>query len=168
MISVLIPLQLMNRGEIMPLPKSVTALMLAGGLFGSFDATAAGSCVFHAHDSVNYWTYYPSSNVYGYGAISFVWDPNTGRILSGYYPERVTYYSPVITYFHNLSSGSISGTIGPYLDLRFSMGFTRTTPNSYSFSVEGGTLTGTPSSAKFRGYADGPYLLEATGTVTCN
>ncbi len=151
----------------MSLSKPVTALMVASGFFGSFDAMAAGSCVFHAHDSVNYYTYYPSSNVYGYGPISFVWEPDTGRILSGYYIERVTYYSPVITYFHNLSSGSIWGTTGSCLDLQFSMRLTRTVPNSYSFSVEGGTLTGTHSSAKFRGYADGPYLLEATGTVTC-
>lgn len=152
----------------MSLSKSIITLVLMSGFFGSSDALAAGSCVFHAPDSVNYFTSYPSSMLYAYGPISFVWEPETGRILSGYYPERVVWYSPVLTYFHNLSSGSISGTTGSYLKLNFSMIFTRTVPNSYSFSVQGGTLTGTPSSALFRGYADGLYLLEATGTVTCN
>lgn len=147
--------------------KAIITLVLMSGVFGSGDARAAGSCVFHAPDSINYWTSYPSSSIYAYGPISFVWEPDTGRILSGYYPERVTWYSPVLTYFHNLSSGRISGTTGAYLNLNFTMSFTRTVPNSYSFSVQGGTLTGTPSSALFRGYADGQWLLEATGTVTC-
>ncbi len=152
----------------MSLSKSIITLVLMSGFFGSSDALAAGSCVFHAQDSVNYFTYAPSSSIYGYGPISFVWEPGSGRILSGYYTERVVWYSPVVTYFHNLGSGSISGTTGSYLNLKFSMSFTRTVPNSYSFSVQGGSLTGTHSSALFRGYADGPYLLEATGTVTCN
>jgi hypothetical protein len=148
--------------------KPITTLVLMSGLFGSFDALAAGSCVFYAPNSVNYWTSYPSSSIYGDGPLSFAWEPETGRVLSGYYTGRATCYSPVLTFFNNLSSGSISGTIGSYLNLKFSMSFTRTVPDSYSFSVQGGTLTGTPSSARFRGYADGPYLLEATGTVTCN
>jgi hypothetical protein len=152
----------------MTLSRSITTILAMSGILGSFDAIAAGSCVFHAHDSIYYNTSYPSSIVYGYGPISFVWEPDTGRILSGYYTERVTYYSPVFTYFNNLSSGNISGTTGSCLNLNFSMRFTRTVPNSYSFSLDGGTLTGTHSSATLRGYADGPYLIEATGTVTCN
>lgn len=137
-------------------------------IFVGLDASAAGSCVFQALDSVYYETSYSSNRVYAYGPVSFVWEPATGRVLSGYYTERVVYYSPVITYFNNVSSGSISGTAGPCLSLNLTMWFTRTVPNSYSFSLQNGSLTGTHSAATFRGYADGPYLIEATGTVTCN
>ncbi len=150
------------------LRKKLASLALIGISFLGLAANAAGSCVFHASDSIYYNTYYASSNVYAYGPISFVWEPDTGRVLSGYYPERIVYYSPVNTYFNNIGSGSISGTTGPSLNLNLTMQFTRSIPNSYSCSLQNGRLTGTFSSATLRGYLDGPYLIEATGTVTCN
>ncbi len=148
--------------------KQLATLALMGFCFSGLAANAAGSCVFFASDSTYYFSYYASDRIYARGPISFVWEPDTGRILSGYYPEKVVYYIPVITYFHNVSSGSISGTAYPSLNLNLTMQFTRSVPDSYSASLQNGTLTGTFSSAMLRGYADGPFLLEATGTVTCN
>lgn len=148
--------------------KLLPIMVLMGGLFLGLDASASGSCVFFASDSIYYNTSNVSSDVYARGPISFAWDPNTGRILSGYYPEKVIYHIPVNTYFNNVSSGSLSGTTCPNLNLDFTMGFTRSYPNSYSALLQRGTLTGTHSSAILRGYFDGPYLIEATGTVTCN
>lgn len=152
----------------MPLRKLLTALAVMGVAFLGLDANAAGSCVFFAPDSIYYNTHYPSGNIYARGAFSFVWEPDSGRILSGYYPERVVYYSPVSTYFNNVSSGSIAGTTCQSLNLNLTMQFTRSYPNSYSFNLQNGSLTGTYSSATLRGHLDGPYLIEATGTVTCN
>ena len=154
--------------NIMILCKQLTTLVLVGISFSGLAANAAGSCVFYASDSIYYNTYYASDSIYAHGPISFVWEPDTGRILSGYYPERVVYYSPVNTYFNNVSSGSASGTTCPSLNLNLTMLFTRSIPNSYSASLQNGTLTGTFSSATLRGYLDGPYLIEAMGTVTCN
>lgn len=148
--------------------KLLANMALLGTLFLGLDASASGSCVFFASDSIYYNTSNVSSDVYARGPISFVWDPITGRVLSGYYPEKIIRYSPVATYFANVSSGSISGTTCPSVNLNLTINFTRSVPESYSFSLRNGTLTGTNSSATLRGYLDGPYLIEATGTVTCN
>ncbi|WP_375765130.1 hypothetical protein NR798_25790 [Archangium gephyra] len=148
--------------------KPLAAVSMMVVLFAGTNASATGSCVFYASDSIYYFTSSASSLVYARGPISFVWEPDTGRVLSGYYPEKVVYYVPVITAFNNVSSGSISGTTSPSLNLSLTMGLTRSYPNTYNCSLQSGTLTGTFSSATLRGYLDGPYLIVATGTVTCN
>ena len=127
-----------------------------------------GSCVFYAPDSVYYGTA-SGGGVYSYGSFSFVWEPSTGRILGGYYPARVIIRTPVVTYFNNVVSGSITpGSVIFDLDLLVSMRLSRSIPNSAGFELTGATLTGTTNSAKLSGMLDGPFLFEATGTVSCN
>lgn len=148
--------------------KLSSAVALLATLLSAKDASAANACVFYASDSIYYNASSESGSVYAYGPVSFVWEQATGRILGGYYPERVTYHSPVETYFSNITSGSISGSIAPALSLSIPlMSFSRSFPDSYSFALQSGTLTGTSSAAIFQGYLDGPYLIKATGIVNC-
>jgi hypothetical protein len=142
----------------------VSTLLL--GLKASAQGPTQGSCVFYAPDSTYYGTGSPSANIYAHGPISFVWEPTTGRILGGYYPERVVARTPVATYFNNVISGSI--TAGPVsqsnLNLTLTMRFDRSVPDSYRFVLNNATLVGTTTSARLSGKLDGPLLFEATGT----
>ncbi|MDC0679559.1 hypothetical protein [Sorangium atrum] len=136
-------------------------------------ASAAQSCVFYASGSIYYNTSSASEDVYAYGPISFVWEPATDSVLGGYYTEQVVYYDPVETYFNDITSGVILGSMDPTqdpaLDISIpSMSFSCTVPVSDDFSLEDGTITGTSSAAILQGYLDGPFLIEATGTVVCN
>jgi hypothetical protein len=149
--------------------KSIAAFVLVGTLLLGVDANAQSSCFFYAPDSTNYNTNYESESVYGYGPVSFVWEPSTGRILGGYYPERVIRPPTVTTYFNNLVAGTITaGPVSSPLNLSVSMLFSRSVPDSYWFELTDATLTGTTSSATLSGMLDGPFLLKATGTVNCN
>jgi hypothetical protein len=148
--------------------KSIITLTFISTLLLGLTAKAQGSCVFYASESYNHIGRYSSSSIYGYGPVSFVWDPGTGRILGGYYPERVVVYTPVITYFNNIISGTITaGPVNSPLNLSVRMLFNRSVPDGYWFELNGATLTGTPGAATLSGMLDGPYLFEATGTVTC-
>jgi hypothetical protein len=152
----------------MTMRQSLATLLFVSTLLLGFNANAQNSCVFFASQSTYYNTSYPSGSIYAYGAISFVWEPSSGRILSGYYPERVVQYTPVLTHFNNVASGSITaGPVGGSLNHSLSMTFTRSVPVSYGMSLTQGSLTGSMTSATFTGMLDGPYLIEATGIVTC-
>ena len=153
--------------------KVLTSAAVLATLLCARSASAAQACVFYASNSVYYNTSYASSDVYAYGPISFAWEPATDRVLGGYYPEQVVFYNPVATYFANITSGVILGpvdpTLAPMLSLSIpSMSFSRTIPDSYNFMLKDGTITGTRSAATLQGALDGPFLIEATGTVVCN
>jgi hypothetical protein len=153
--------------------KLLTAVVGLAMLLCAQSASAAQACVFDAADSIYYNTSSVSDEVYAYGPISFVWEPATDRILGGYYPERVVYYDPVATYFNNITSGVILGPMDPTQDTMLnlsipSMWFSCSVPAGDSFSLVDGTITGTSSAAILQGYLDGPFLIEATGTVVCN
>jgi hypothetical protein len=148
--------------------QSLLTLLCLSTLLLGFNANAQSACVFFASQSTYYNTSYPSSSVYAYGAFSFVWEPSTGRILSGYYPERSLTYMPGSTQFNNVASGSITaGPVSGSLNHSLSMSFTRSVPVSYAMGLTQGTLTGSMTSATLTGMLDGPYLIEATGIVTC-
>jgi hypothetical protein len=148
-------------------PLAVAVALLGTTLFAK-SADAAEYCTFYAADSTYSWG--PTgAMLYAKGPISFVWIPNTGQVVSGYYAEQVVRYSPVITYFANIVGGDVTGAIGQSLNLSIpSMSFSRTVPDTYSFSLKNGAVTGTPSSAQFTGYLDGNNLITTTGTVVCN
>jgi hypothetical protein len=150
--------------------KVLTSVVLLASLLYAQRASAAEWCEFHASDSIYYNTAYASSDIYAHGPISFVWEPATGLVWGGYYAEQVVYYDPVQTYFADITSGTIVGSMDPTLDPELdisisSMSFSST---GEDFSLEGGTITGTSSVANLQGYLDGPFLIEATGTVVCN
>jgi hypothetical protein len=152
----------------MTMRQSLTTLLFVSTLLLGLNANAQTACVFFASQSTYYNTSYASSSVYAYGAFSFAWEPSTGRILSGYYPERSLTYMPGSTQFNNVVSGSITaGPVGGTLNHSLSMTFTRSVPVSYGMSLTQGTLTGSTTYATFTGMLDGPYLIEATGIVTC-
>ncbi len=115
---------------------------------------APTTCTFHAADSA----YYNGPNntypLYATGPIHFSWTVATGVVsgTGGYWNELIG----ATTYFNNVTSGSVSGTGAVTLS------FSRTVPNSYSFTFAG-NLTGNVLS----GTADGPYWFTATGTKTC-
>lgn len=147
----------------------IASVVFASTLLMGMDAIAQGSCVFHAPDSTYYNASSAGDTVYAYGPISFVWEPSTGRILGGYYAERVVFYTPVVTAFNNVTSGTIdTGLVNVNLDFSVRILFTRTVPNSYLAELKAARLTGTPNAAKLSGMLDGPFLFEAVGTVTCS
>src|SRR5262245_28720929 len=153
--------------------KVLTSVVALATLLCAPSASAAQACVFYASGSTYYNTSSAGGDVYAYGPISFVWEPATDRILGGYYTEQVVYYDPVATYFNDITSGVILGSMDPtqdpMLDLSIpSMSFSSTVPISDSFSLEDGTITWTSSAAILQGYLDGPFLIKATGTVVCN
>lgn len=153
--------------------KLFTSAAVVATLLCARSASAAQSCTFYASDSIYYNTSSASEDIYAYGPISFVWEPATDSVLSGYYTEQVVYYDPVATYFNNITSGVILGSMDPTqdptLDISISsMSFSCTVPVSDDFSLEDGTITGTSSAAILQGYLDGPFLIEATGTVVCS
>jgi hypothetical protein len=149
--------------------KPIASVVFASALLMGMDAVAQGSCVFHAPHSTYYQSSSPSSTIYAHGPISFVWEPSTGRILGGYYPERIVFYTPVITYFNNVTSGTIDpGLVNANLDFSVRILFSRTVPTSYWGELKAARLTGTPDAAKLSGMLDGPFLFEAVGTVKCS
>ena len=153
--------------------KLLTPVVVLATLLCAHSASAAQACTFYASDSIYYNTSSVSNDIYAYGPISFVWEPATDTVMDGYYTERVVYYDPVATYFNDITSGVLLGSLDPtqdpMLDLSIpSMSFSSTVPVSDSFLLEDGTITGTSSAAFLQGYLDGPFLINATGTVVCN
>lgn len=149
--------------------KPIVSVVFAAALLMGMDAVAQGSCVFHALDSAYYQSYSSTSTIYASGPISFVWEPSTGRILGGYYPERVVFHTPVVTYFNNVTDGAIvPGPGTANLDFSVRILFSRTVPDSYWAELKAARITGTPDAAKLSGMLDGPFLFEAVGTVTCS
>ncbi|MFP2924559.1 hypothetical protein ACLESO_04960 [Pyxidicoccus sp. 3LG] len=149
--------------------KSIASVVFASTLLLGMDAVAQGSCVFHAPDSTYYHASSTGNTVYAYGPISFVWEPSTGRILGGYYVPRVVFYTPEITAFNNVTSGTITpGLVNVNLDFSVRILFTRTVPNHYWAELKAARLTGTPNAAKLSGMLDGSHPIEAVGTVKCS
>jgi hypothetical protein len=108
---------------------------------------------FTAQDSSYYNGPTNVSPLYASGPFSIVWNPLTNLVTGGYYTEQAPANTGTI-YYNNITGGTVSGNT-------FNLTFSRTNPNSYSFSgsvtLSGTTVTGT---------LDGPYYFTATGVVT--
>jgi hypothetical protein len=89
------------------------------------------------------------------GPIHFSWTVSSGVVTvpGGYWNEFI---SPT-TYYNNVTAGSVSGTGA------VSLSFSRTNPNTYSFSFTNGQLTGNSLTGTMDGGA-----FSATGTVSCS
>ncbi len=114
------------------------------------------TCTFAASDSAYYNGPDDTYSEYGDGALGFTWDVTSRAVTSGWWNE----VAPPITgtvYYNTVASGTVS------IAGEVSLHFTRTDPNAYTFDA-GGTLTG----GHFVGWAAGPYLWTADGTVTCH
>ena len=112
------------------------------------------TCTFTASDSAYYNGLTPEAGLYANGPITFRWQAG-GAFISGEWTEV---HPPVTgTTYHNVfASGTV---VGGAVNL-----LTATRSDGYApFSVVGTLLGG-----KLTAQADGPYLLTATGTTTCN
>jgi hypothetical protein len=147
--------------------KVLASMAVLATLLCAQSASAAGTCVFYAADSVYYNTSSESEDVHAYGPISFTWEPATNSVLSGSYTEQVV--DPPVTQYSDITSGVILGPMVPVLNLSIpSMSFDMAVVPAYSFFLVDGTITGLSSAAILRGYLDGPNLIEAVGTVVCD
>src|SRR5262249_27622164 len=95
-----------KQGNHMSISNPLAGVALLGAVLFAKSADAAEYCVFYAANSTYYTGPSTTSPVYSYGPVSFVWDPNTGQTLSGYWTQRVVHYNPIHTYFNNVVTGS--------------------------------------------------------------
>jgi len=112
-----------------------------------------GVCTFDATTSSYYTGSSSAGTLYATGPIHFSWTAATGVVAvpGGYWNELVG----STTYFNNVTAGTVSGTGA------VSLSFSRTVPNSYSFTFSGQLTANTLS-----GTMDGNFFT-ATGTVNC-
>ncbi len=129
----------------------LTAKLITGGNFEVVGLPESATTTFAATNSTYYNCPAPCASIYATGPISFTWDTGTGNVISGNYDETIG----STVYYNVVDSGSV---VGGVVNLTFS----RINPNVYGPFTFTGNLTGNVLS----GMLDGPYYLEATGTVT--
>jgi hypothetical protein len=111
-------------------------------------------CTFAAADSAYYNGPTPAAGLYATGPLTFSWEAATGNVVTGLWTETYPAYTGSL-----YPAWIVSGTVGGGLvNMTTAVRF-----DGYHSMVIQGTLV----NGVFTGTADGPYLLTATGTVTC-
>ncbi len=123
--------------------------------------TAPKVCTFDAATSAYYAGSSASAPLYATGSVRFSWTIASGvvKVPGGYWNE-VLVSAPSITYYNNVTAGTVS-TAGAV-----SLSFARTDPDTNSFSFAG-SLSAMKGASTLSGMMAGSWFT-AAGTVTCN
>jgi hypothetical protein len=126
------------------------------------ETAAPTTCTFDAATSAYHSGANASAPLFATGPIRFAWTYATGVVtVPGGYWNEVLVSAPSLTYYNNVTSGSVSagGAV--------SLAFTRTVPDSSAFSFSGALAPNALAGARtLSGFISG-YYFTAAGTVAC-